>query len=179
MLQGGKVGSKTVRAWAFGAIAGYSVQDPLVLSPRFAFQLDTASGNKNPTSDTLGTFNPLFPNGYYVTLASLPGYSNFIQAKPSITFRPGKSLSVQIAGAGVWRMSTADAVYMLPAVPVANTAGRAGIYTGTYGELRVDWNANAHTKLALEAEHFVISDRLRAAGMKSGNYLGIESQIGF
>ena len=32
--------------------------------------VDSASGDRHPGDGTLGTFNPLFPNGYYFTLAA-------------------------------------------------------------------------------------------------------------
>jgi hypothetical protein len=41
--------------------------------------------------------SPLFPNGYYVTLAGYTGFVNFIHVKSSITLHPTKSLKLMFA----------------------------------------------------------------------------------
>jgi len=42
-------------------------------APRLGLQIDAASGDHKAGDNTLGTFNPLFPNGYYFTLAGYTG----------------------------------------------------------------------------------------------------------
>jgi Alginate export len=123
----------------------------------------TASGDGN-TKQAYGTFNPLFPNGYYFTLAGYTGYTNLIHIKPSLTLSPTSSVKIALAGATQWRQSTADAVYAQPDVPVPNTAGRPGAYTGSYGQLRLDWAIDRATSFAVEAVHFKIGEALRNAG---------------
>ncbi|PYT63587.1 MAG: hypothetical protein DMG42_36050, partial [Acidobacteria bacterium] len=51
--------------------------------PRIELQVDAASGTDNPNGDTLGTFNPLFPSGFYEMLAGYPGYANFVHLRSS------------------------------------------------------------------------------------------------
>jgi len=75
------------------------------------------------TDRELNTFNPLFPNGYYVTLAGYTGFVNFIHLKPSLTLHP-------ITGSKSWAPSACSgvkpppmAVYTQPDVPVAGTVG--------------------------------------------------------
>lgn len=41
-----------------------------------------------------GTFTPLFPNGYYFSLAGLTGYTNLVHLKPSLTLKPAAALGV-------------------------------------------------------------------------------------
>jgi hypothetical protein len=69
MYQSGHVGNKSINAWAVGSIVGYTLDMPW--SPRLALQIDGASGDKHPGDGSLGTFNPLFLNGYYFTLAGI------------------------------------------------------------------------------------------------------------
>jgi hypothetical protein len=38
-------------------------------SPRLGLKVDGASGDRHPGDGRVETFNPLFPNGYYFTLA--------------------------------------------------------------------------------------------------------------
>ncbi|MDR3465542.1 MAG: alginate export family protein [Xanthobacteraceae bacterium] len=177
MGQGGRIGADSIRAWALGSLAGYTFAD-VGWSPRLGLQVDAASGDRNSPGH-FGTFNPLFPNGYYVTLAGYTGYVNFIHVKPSLTLHPDPALKVTVAVASQWRETTADAVYTQPDIPIANTAGRSGSYTGSYGQLRLDWSVDRATAFAVEAVHFVVGDALRAAGGHDSNYLGVEVKHGW
>jgi hypothetical protein len=178
MNQTGAIGGDPIRAWAFGSLGGYTFAG-LGWSPRLGLQVDAASGDSNPHDRVLGTFNPLFPNGYYVTMASYTGYVNFIHVKPSLTVHPTKTLTLMFAGAGQWRETTGDAVYIQPNIPVPNTAGRPGRFTGTYGQFRADWAVTSHYTAAIEAVHFAGADVIRQAGGHDGNYVGVELKYGW
>lgn len=178
MGQIGHIANDHIEAWAFGSLAGYTFAD-VDCSPRIGIQVDAASGDTNPNDHSLGTFNPLFPNGYYVTLAGYTGYVNFIHIKPSLTLHPTKSLKLLLAAAAQWRETTADAVYTQPNIPVPNTAGQPGRYTGSYGQLRLDWAMTPSTSFAIEAVHFQIGDAIRRAGGHSSDYVGIQYAVGW
>ena len=173
MDQVGSVGLVDVRAWAVGNLAGYTWK-AAAWEPRLGLQLDAASGTHDRAGHTIGTFNALFPNGYYETLPGYPGYANFVQVKPSWTVAPTRTLTVMLAVAAVWRDTVADAVYMLPSLPIPGTAGEGGPFTGTYEQLHVDWFMTTHWSSALEAVHFAVGDALRNAGAHDNNYLGVE-----
>jgi hypothetical protein len=173
MVQSGTVGSKDIRAWAGGSRLGYTWQS-IAWTPRLGLQLDAASGDRQANDGTLGTFNPLFPNGYYFSLAGYTGYSNLIHVKPSVTVKPMTGLSIQTAVGLLWRQTTEDAVYTQPNLPVANTAGQGGRWTGYYDQLRVDYAFNRNLSGAVEAVHYEVGDALRDAGGSDSNYLGVE-----
>jgi hypothetical protein len=173
MGQTGSVGSKQIRAWAAGSRLGYTFDD-LAWKPRIGLQTDIASGDRRSGDGTLGTFNPLFPNGYYFSLAGYTGYSNLIHVKPSITVKPADKLSVQTAIGLLWRQTTADAVYTQPNIAVAGTAGQGNRWTGAYAQLRTDYLFTANLAGAVEAVHYEVGQSLREAGGHDSNYLGIE-----
>jgi hypothetical protein len=178
MTQSGRVGAKNVEAWGFGSLAGYTFVDA-TWAPRLGVQADAASGNRDPNGHTLGTFNPLFPNGAYLALAGYTGYTNFIQVKPSLTVHPSRTLKVMFGIAPQWRQTTSDAVYAQPTVPIPNTAGQPGKYTGTYEQLRADWAYSRAISFALEAVHFGVSDVIRRAGGHDSNYIGLQVSLGW
>ncbi len=178
MGQIGRVGVQGVQAWAVGSIFGYTFR-PAPWTPRLALQADAASGDENPHDRRLGTFNPLFPNGYYVTLAGYTGYVNFVHLKPSLTVHPTKAMKLVIAAAGQWRETTADAVYTQPNIPVAGTAGHGGRWTGAYGQARMDYTFHAHVTGAIEAVRFAVGEAIRQAGGHDGDYLGVELKFGW
>ncbi len=178
MEQNGRVGDKNVEAWGFGSLAGYTFAEAAWI-PRLGIQIDAASGNRDPDGHTLGTFNPLFPNGAYLALAGYTGYTNFIQIKPSLTVHPSQALKIMFGLAAQWRQTTRDAVYAQPTVPVPNTAGQPGKYTGTYEQLRADWAYSRDVSFALEAVHFDASDVIRRAGGHDSNYIGLQVSLGW
>jgi hypothetical protein len=99
---------------------------------------------------------------------------------PTLTTRTLRASSiaatrkVTLAAAAQWRESTADAVFTQPDIPVPNTAGRPGAYTGSYGQIRIDCAVDRATAFAVEAVHFAIGDAVRNAGGHDSNYIGVE-----
>jgi hypothetical protein len=178
MNQTGTLASQSIEAWALGSLAGYTWHS-VPWEPRVGVQIDAASGDKNPTDHQLNTFNPLFPNGYYVTLAGYTGFVNFIHIKPSLTVHPIPKLKLVGAIGFQWRETVADAVYTQPDVPVPGTVGHGGRYTGTYGQFRGDWSVTYHVSLALEVVHFAIADAVREVGGHDSNYVGAEFKYGW
>lgn len=176
MLQRGSVGGKDIRAWAGGSRLGYTF-DAITWTPRIGLQMDIASGDRTSGDGTVGTFNPLFPNGYYFSLAGYTGYSNLIHIKPSITVKPIAKLSVQTAVGLLWRETTDDAVYTQPNIAVANTAGQGNRWTGAYGQIRTDYAFTSNLTGAIEAVHYDIGQTLRDAGGHDSNYLGVELKM--
>lgn len=184
MGQSGRVGSTKIRAWAFGTLAGYRfAQTPM--TPRIGLQVDGASGNRgnnsggNGAGDTLGTFNPLFANGYYLNLAGYAAYVNFLHVKPSLTIAPTSRLTIMTALGLQWRMTTRDAIYTQPNIPVARSAGNGTAWTGAYNQLRADWKISRHWSSAIEAVHFSIGNTLRSIRAHDSNYLGVELKYGW
>lgn len=178
MGQTGHVAAKEIAAWALGGRVGYTLAN-MPWTPRIGMQADAASGDRHAGDGTIGTFNPLFPNGYYFTLAGYTGYANLIHVKPSLTVKPLEKLSIT-AGVGLqWRETTADAIYIQPNVAVAGTAGTGSRWSGVYTQLRADYVFNANLTGAMEAVHYKIGDTLRAAGGHDSNYLGLELKYGW
>lgn len=177
MLQTGTVGNSTIGAWAIGSIAGYKLDLPW--SPRIGLQIDAASGDRHPHDGRVETFNPLFPNGYYFTLASYTGYSNLIHVKPSITVKPTANLALLGALGFQWRATTGDAVYQQGSQVVPGTAGKGSLWTGMYVQLRADWTMAANLIGSIEAVHFQVGNTIREAGGHNADYAGVELKYGW
>jgi hypothetical protein len=177
MYQSGHVGDKTIAAWAFGSIAGYTFDTAWV--PRIGLQVDAASGDRHPGDGRVETFNPLFPNGYYFALAGYTGYTNLIHVKPSLTLKPSSNLTLLAGVAFQWRVTTADAVYQQGSAVVPGTAGRGTLWTGAYAQLRADWMLKPNLIVSVEAVHFAVGDSVRALGGSNADYVGAEMKYGW
>ena len=176
MGQVGKVGSADILAWAVGARTGYTFED-VTWSPRIGLQFDVASGDRDASDGTLGTFNPLFPNGFYFSLGGHTGYADLIHFKPSISVQPTEDLTL-MAGVGLlWRQTTQDAVYTLPSAPVAGTAGKGSVWTGVYTQVKADYRFNPNLTGSLEAVHYQVGSTLEAVGGRDSNYLRAELKL--
>ncbi|MGC1547961.1 MAG: alginate export family protein [Rhodanobacter sp.] len=178
MKQGGSIGAKDVDAWAFGSLTGFTFANAS-WSPRLGMQLDMASGDHNLASNQVGTFNPLFPNGYYVTLSGYTGYTNFIHFKPSLTLTPMQDVKLVAAVGMLWRQTTHDAIYAQPDIPVPGTAGMPGKRSSTYGQVQLNWNATRSLAFAMEVDRYIVASALRQAGGHDSDYLGVEIRWGW
>jgi hypothetical protein len=171
MSQRGHVGDQEIRAWALGSLGGYTLEE-VPWAPRLGFQFDAASGDAS--SHSFGTFNPLFPNGYYFSLSALTGYVNLVHAKASLSVQPTARWRAMLAFASQWRQTVADAIYTAPALPLTGTEGRGSAYTGKYGQLHVEIVLSRNASLSVEALRFVVGEAIRAAGGHDSDYLGLE-----
>jgi len=178
MGQAGDIGAKSIRAWAVGSRSGYTIANA-AWAPRLGLQIDAASGDHKAGDHTLGTFNPLFPNGYYFTLAGYTGYVNLIHLKPSLTVKPIANLALMAAAGLQWRETTADAVYVQPNIPVRGTAGNAGRWSGVYWQFRADWTITPNLAAAVEAVRFQVGDVIRRAGGRDSTYFNVELKYAF
>jgi hypothetical protein len=178
MGQTGRVGSDRIRAFALGSVGGYTFEDAR-WKPRIGLQFDFATGDRHPGDGTIGTFNPLFPNAYYFTLASTPTYANLIHLRPSLELHPQEDLKL-IARLGLqWRETTQDAVYVIPNRPLPGTAGQPGRWTGIYEQLRAEWQINRNWAAAFEGVQYQVGDAIRRAGGLNANYFGLELRFGW
>lgn len=173
MLQTGHVGSSSVLAWAIGTRTGYTLVD-VTWKPRLGIQVDTGTGDSRRGDRSLGTFNPLFPNGYYFTLAGYTSFANLIQVKPSLTVQPVANLTLMAALGLQWRQTTVDAIYNQPDIAIPNTAGRGSLWSGAYAQIRADYVFTPNLTGAVEAVQFQAGETIRRAGGHDSTYLGIE-----
>lgn len=178
MKQGGSIGPKHVDAWAFGSLAGWTFARTAT-APRLGIQFDAASGDRHRSDDRVGTFNPLFPNGYYLTLSGYTGYTNFIHVKPSLTLTPMNGMKVVAAVGLLWRQTTQDAIYVQPDVPVPHTAGAPGRRSSSYGQLQFNWTLTRSLAFGFEIDRYVVAKALRRAGGRDSDYLGVELRWGW
>ena len=109
-LQWGWFASGDIRAWAISTEHGYRL-DEAPFSPRFGLRAVAFSGDQNPSSRNVGTFNSIYEKGPYFSYAELFARRNLVALQPSAELKLRKSVSLTFNPAFFWRESTSDGLY--------------------------------------------------------------------
>jgi hypothetical protein len=130
-------------------------RDDLPLRPRVALVADITSGDRNPRSPNLQTFNPMFPTGAYLNLANPIGPANFIQVHPNADVRFGDKVTLLADWAFVWRESVQDGIYgPFTGPPIRTGQLSRAPFVGSSPAVTLTWNATRHTTLLASYVHF-------------------------
>jgi hypothetical protein len=144
LWQFGTFGSANIQAWTVASEAGYRF--PTVrLKPRFSAKADISSGD-HPSSNTLGTFNPLFPKGnYFGVLATTgPGPINFIDLHPHVETAFPHDVTASFDWIIQWRESLDDGVYAVPGFLIRAADGSRARFVGHRPGTEIRWQASRH-----------------------------------
>jgi hypothetical protein len=144
LYQVGTFGTGNIRAWTVGTETGYRLPNA-PLKPRFSMKADISSGD-HPDSNSLGTFNPIFPKGnYFGVLATTgPGPINFIDVHPHIETALPHNVSASFDWIVQWRESLDDGVYSVPGTLIRASDGSKARYVGNRPGTEIKWQANRH-----------------------------------
>jgi hypothetical protein len=144
LWQFGTFGSANINAWTVASETGYRLPN-VPLKPRFSTKADISSGD-DPRTNTLGTFNPLFPKGnYFGVLATAgPGPINFIDVHPRAEVTLPHSVTVSVDWIFQWRESLQDGVYSVPGFLIIPAGKSNARFVGNRPGAEVRWQANQH-----------------------------------
>jgi hypothetical protein len=144
LWQFGSFGAADIRAWTFATETGYRIPT-IRLKPRFSAKADISSGD-HPVTNTLGTFNPLYPKGdYFGVLATTgPGPINFIDVHPHVEAFAPHNVSLSFDWIFQWRQSLDDGVYAVPGFLIRAADGSRARFVGNRPGTEIRWQANRH-----------------------------------
>ncbi len=144
LWQFGSFGAANIRAWTVASDNGYSLPN-VRLKPRFSVKADISSGD-DPRTNTLGTFNPLFPIGnYFGVLATTgPGPINFIDIHPRIQTQFPHGITVSTDWVFQWRENVLDGVYAVPGFLIRAADGSRARFVGQRPGMELRWQADRH-----------------------------------
>jgi hypothetical protein len=136
-----------------------------------------ASGDHGDSKSALGTFNPLFPTGFYFGQGALAlnGPTNLIEVGPHISLQIIKSLTVVMDDHTFWRTSLQDGVYGLGINLLIAGRGNSERYIGNQPTVGVYWNATRHLSVSTAYGHFFVGSFLAQESPlgKDVNYAGV------
>ena len=160
--QWGWFGSGDIRAWAISTEHGYRF-DSAPLSPRFGLRAGAYSGDRNPSSHTLGTFNSIYEKGPYFSYAELFARRNLVALQPSATLNLKRSVSLTFNPAFFWRESTSDGLYSIGNTVIVSGLKSNARYIATQASAQLRWSMSRNLTWFTEYAHFFPGDFIRQA----------------
>ena len=169
-FQWGWFGSGEIRAWAVSTEHGYRLEKA-PLSPRFGLRAVAYSGDQNPSSRNVGTFNSIYEKGPYFSYAELFARRNLVALQPSADLKLTKTVSLKFNPAFFWRESTSDGLYSVGnSVIVSGSKGNAR-FIASQASAQLQWHMNRNLTWFTEYGHFFAGDFLKQSTPgKSINY---------
>jgi hypothetical protein len=155
-FQWGSFGSASIRAWSVSTETGFTF-DHMRFHPRPLLRADVYSGDGNPMSQALGTFNTLFPRGAYFTPAVAPflGPQNLIDLHPALQFQLKSNVTGAFAWDWYWRESIYDGIYAFGSGVLIDPAGVSRARNlGNQGDLEIRWAPVRHVVIAFNFAGF-------------------------
>lgn len=156
VYQWGNFRGGNIRAWEFATTTGRTFES-FPLRPRIALNVVSASGDRDPGSRTLGTFN-MFPSGivFGEGVVDLNGPVNFIQLGTTFGLQLTKRLSVVGDYDFFWRQSLKDGVYGLGVNLLRNGASNKSRFVGSQPSAGLYWQRNRHLSTSVAYAHFLV-----------------------
>jgi hypothetical protein len=144
LWQFGAFGSADIRAWTVASETGYRFPN-IPLKPRISAKADISSGD-DPRTNTLGTFNPLFPKGnYFGVLATAgPGPINFVDVHPRAEATLPHGVTASVDWIFQWRESLRDGVYSVPGFLIIPAGKSNARFVGHRPGTEARWQVNRH-----------------------------------
>jgi len=169
-LQAGTFGSGDIRAWAVEGEVGYTMPD-LPTRPRVSLRYDAGSGDRDPASPALETFNAFFPRGGVTAEVFNFSPANLLHLRLGFEQRVLPRLGVVLSADGVWRTSVRDGLYGPGAnVVVAAPASRSR-YVGWDVDATVNWRLTRQVVVGFSAGYFRNGTFSRDAGFPARQWL--------
>lgn len=151
--QTGRFGAGSIRAWATGYRLNHRFAQTL-WTPQVELDGGVTSGNRDLHDGKLGTFNPLFPNGAYLSESQLIGPYNVWIVRPKLLLNLSRKLTFSPNLEFLWRQSTEDGIYNIVGVlthPVGSSDAR---FVGSQVQTSLAYAFTRHLNGTVTYEHF-------------------------
>jgi len=132
-----------ISAWTAASVTGYTFHHT-PLSPRIALSANIASGDRDPESADVGSFNALFPRGSYFSEVAQLGPRNFYNLNPYLTLELAEGLELIMDVNFYWRLSTEDGVYGPPGNLLFEPEGSEARFVNRAFSANLEYEINEH-----------------------------------
>ena len=141
-------------------------------------KLEYTSGDKNTGDDKLNSFNPMFVNPAYYSLAKSITPVNIISIHPSVSATPIKKLKLYAEYGFFWRTSKNDGLYTPPRFLSRPANGIEDRSLGSQLGLRASYEFDRHLSFDLDMSYFIAGKFQEASG-ESENIIHIAPTLSY
>jgi hypothetical protein len=169
--QYGSLGTNSISAWAGHWIIAKSFDTRL--KPRILFEYNYASGNGRPTSNSLGTFDQLYPSGHdKIGETDQVGWRNIRDIRTGAEFKATRKLTFSGIYHNFWLADAHDGLYAASGAVVARSlTGAAGTHVGQELDAAGTYSWNKAVQVGLGYGHVFTSEFLnKTTSGKDYNY---------
>jgi len=159
----GTFGDGRIDAWTAASDVGFTAED-LPTGPRAGLKANITSGDGDPSTQGLQTFNAYFPRGAYFSEAALIGPANHMDLHPSLTLHPVEAVKVSVEWDFFWRQSLDDGLYGVALNLVRSGRSSRERYIGSEAIANLEWEVQRHVTIAAAYSHFFAGPFLRDTG---------------
>jgi hypothetical protein len=158
--QFGRFNTGNIRAWGTGYHLGYTFNQ-VRFAPHPELDGGILSGDHNTHDNTLSTFNPLFPNGNFLSQSILLGPFNLILVRPTFKTALTRKVSTNTNVELLWRQATEDGVYNIAGILTHAPGNSTARFIGTQVQQEIDYAFSRHLSGSLAYEHFFAGEFLK------------------
>ncbi len=127
-------------------------------------KLEYTSGDKHLGDGKVNTFNPMFVNPAYYSLAATITPVNMISVHPSVSVQPTEKLNLYAEWGFFWRASKNDGLYSPPRFVARPANGITDKSLGNQLGFKAEYEFNRHLSLELDISYFIAGDFLKESG---------------
>jgi hypothetical protein len=162
--QSGSLGLKSIDAWAGHWNLGYTFSK-LRGRPRMFVEYNYASGNKNPSSNSWGTHDQIYPSAHdKMDFADQFGWKNIEDIRTGVSEKLGKKWTLTQIFNDLWLATKSDAVYGdSGAIAVAAHPNATSRHLGTELDLIGEYKENRHVTYGFGFAHLFTGQFLNEA----------------
>jgi hypothetical protein len=158
--QFGRFNSGNISAWGIGYHLGYTFTHARFV-PHPELDGGVLSGDHHPHDNTLSTFNPLFPNGNFLSQSILLGPFNLIIVRPTLKTALTRKASTNTNVEVLWRQATEDGIYNIAGILTHAAGNSSARFIGTQVQQEIDYSFSRHLSGSLAYEHFFTGEFLK------------------
>jgi hypothetical protein len=163
MFQIGETEGKNAMGWAFETDWHYHFNNKN-WQPELGLKLDVISGDETYGDDRIQTFNPMFTNPGYFSLAGIIAPVNLIEFHPSISIRPIEQLQVYLEWASFFRYSIDDGVYAPARFLMIEGQQSNERFIGNQLGCKIAYELDRHFSFDFDFSYFITGNFLKDTG---------------
>jgi Alginate export len=170
VLERGWAGPNNLHAWATTAGLGYTIASR-GWKPRFFTSYDYASGDRNPTDGTHGTFDTMYPTAHdRFGITDQFGWQNIVAWRSGATIIPHRRWSLTAQYVDFWLATASDAAYNSSGgVILRDTTGKSGRHLGEEFDFYTWYEINRQVHIGTGVGHMLPGEFMARAG-KGASY---------